>query len=107
MLKIQILCDDVDHTCFHIVEMGCQWLNFYPPTLLDQNCSSIDPSHTFQPTNVFVITFTEIELSQTSNSIRSTTQEAVNMAAPAGSSCGVDMSVNSNSWEIRNEQKLA
>ena len=26
--KIQILCDHVDHTRFHIVEMGCQMVQF-------------------------------------------------------------------------------
>ena len=63
--KIQILYDHVDHTRFHIVEMGCQmvqllsahtvgptmfvnltpakWFNFYQPTFLDQQCSSIRP----------------------------------------------------------------
>ena len=48
----------------------------------------------------------ETDLSQTSNSSGSWTQEAVNMAALAGSCCGVDMSVDSSSWNIRNEQKL-
>ena len=44
-------------------------------------CILISVKH-FSPTNVCVMTFTETDLSQTSNSSRSWTQEAVNMAAP-------------------------
>ena len=61
---------------------------------------------TFSPTNVCVMTFTETDLSQTSNSNRSWTQEAVNMAAPCWKLLR-DWYVNgSGSWKIRNEQKL-
>ena len=53
-----------------------------------------------------VMTFAETDLSQTSNSSCSWTEEAVNMAALAGSCYGGDMSVDSSSWKIGNEQKL-
>ena len=68
-------------------------------------CILVSVKH-FNPTNVCMMMFTETNLSQTSNLSHSWTQEAVNMAAPAGSWCGVDMSVDSSSWKIRNEQKL-
>ena len=44
-------------------------------------CILVSVKH-FSPTNVCVVTFTETDLSQTSNSSRSLTQEAVNMAPP-------------------------
>ena len=44
-------------------------------------CILVSVKH-FNPTNVCVMTFTETDLSQTSNSSRSWTQEAVNMADP-------------------------
>ena len=44
-------------------------------------CILVSVKH-FRPTNLCVMTFTENDLSQTSNSSRSWTQEAVNMAAP-------------------------
>ena len=40
--KIQFFYDHVDHTRFYIVEMS-NGFNFCPPTLLDQQCSSIWP----------------------------------------------------------------
>ena len=41
--KIQILCNHVNHTRFHIVEMGCRMVQLFvsPRTLLGQECSSI------------------------------------------------------------------
>ena len=44
-------------------------------------CILVSVKH-FSPTNVCVMPFTETDLSQTSNSSRSWTQELVNMAAP-------------------------
>ena len=44
-------------------------------------CILVSVKH-FSPTNVCVMTFNETDLSQTSNSRRSWTQEAVNMAVP-------------------------
>ena len=36
--KIQILCDHVDHTCFHIVEMGCQTVQLLSPHIGSALC---------------------------------------------------------------------
>ena len=55
--KIQILCDHVDHTCFHIVEMGCQmvqllsayivgptmFVNLAPAFQMINNCHALRP----------------------------------------------------------------
>ena len=45
--KIQILCDHVDHTCFHIVEMGCQMVQLLSahtvgPTMFVNLTSALD-----------------------------------------------------------------
>ena len=32
--KIQILYDHVDHTCFHIVEMGCQMVQLLSASIV-------------------------------------------------------------------------
>ena len=68
-------------------------------------CILVSVKH-FSPTNVCVMTFIETDLSQTSNLSCSWAQEAVNMGPLAGSCCGVNMSVDSSSWKMRNEQKL-
>ena len=42
--KLQILCDHVDHTRFHIVEMGCQIVQLLSAHIVGQQCYQFDPS---------------------------------------------------------------
>ena len=67
-------------------------------------CILVSVKH-FSPTNVCVMTFTETDLSETSNSSRSWTQEVVNMAAPCWKLLWSWYVSGFNSWKIRNEQK--
>ena len=39
--KIQILCDNVDHTRFHIVEMGCQMIQLLSTHIVEMGCQMI------------------------------------------------------------------
>ena len=43
--KIQLLCDHVDHTRFHIVEMGCQMDQFLSAHIVGQTmCVNLTPA---------------------------------------------------------------
>ena len=96
------MCADKSSTIWHPI--STMWKRVWS-TWSHKICILVSVKH-FSPTNVCVMTFTATDLSQTRNSSRRWTEEAVNMAAPCGSWCGVDMSVNSSSSKIRNEKKL-
>ena len=74
------MCADKSWTIWHPISTVCKrvWL-----TWSHKICILVSVKH-FSPTNVCVMTFTETDLSQTSKLSRSwtSTQEAVNMAAP-------------------------
>ena len=74
------MCADKSWTIWHPISTVCKrvWL-----TWSHKICILVSVKH-FSPTNVCVMTFTETDLSQASKLSRSwtSTQEAVNMAAP-------------------------
>ena len=97
--------DGKGHYLLIILRLGSNWRTLLvqqcrrtkvePFDISSQQCRNVSDQHddhtkfvfgfcqTFQPTNVFMMTFTETGLSQTSNSSHSWTQEAVHMAATA------------------------
>ena len=99
------MCADKSWTIWHPISTVCKrvWLTWSHKIYI-----LVSVKH-FSPTNVCVMTFTETDLSQTSKLSRSwtSTQEAVNMAAPCRKFLWGWYVSRRNSWKIRNEQKLA